>query len=35
MLNHMQHFVGEVVCVLPFGGGPAYYYYCFRVSMLE
>lgn len=25
----MEHFVGEAVCVLCLGGGPAYYYYCF------
>ena len=29
MLNYVEHFVGEAVCVFGLGGGPAYYYYCF------
>lgn len=29
MLNYVEHFVGEAVCVLCLGGGPAYYYYRF------
>ena len=29
VLNYVENFVGDAIRVLPFGGGPAYYYYRF------